>query len=270
MALYMQNRIQNTTEMDAKMRLVDIDAGVDMSNEWHKTADPTDDEVKMTQAEIMAGVQNKINFDSTTNRWHRGGSFQDVCVGRFPKIATLQPGKLEQRHIGEIGVLVCAIGWDPDLQTTTLSVLEAFNGPLGRTRNGVDKAINSQSRYIRMYKNVSIPQETDFFVADGQQITSIGMDPLECVKWINYKTSIMDPVQFTLDSIYSDVDSIQVDAILDAGLSSTAFAAYTASNSSGETFKENDEIRTRVDWSRGEYPVDDYVEDYAYVWGQVT
>ena len=47
MALYMQNLIQNTTEMDARMRLVDIDAGVDMSNEWHKTADPTDDEVKM-------------------------------------------------------------------------------------------------------------------------------------------------------------------------------------------------------------------------------
>lgn len=49
------------------------------------------------------------------------------------------------------------------------------------------------------------------------------MNSTECEKWINYKTSIMDPVTYMLESVYSDVDSIQVDTILDAGISSIAF-----------------------------------------------
>ena len=59
-----------------------------------------------------------------------------------------------------------------------------------------------------MYKNISIPSETDFFIADHQKIASIGMAASECQKYINFNMSIIAPVQFVLDSIYSDVDSL--------------------------------------------------------------
>lgn len=96
------------------------------------------------------------------------------------------------------------------------------------------------------------------------------MDEAECVRYINYKTSIIDPVTYMLESVYSDVDSLQIDTILDAGLSSIGFASYVARNADGESFATNPEIRTRIDWSRNEYPIDDFIGDYAKVWNEIT
>jgi hypothetical protein len=121
-----------------------------------------------------------------------------------------------------------------------------------------------------MYKNFSVPGETDFFVADNQTITSLGMDSSECIKFINYKTSIIDPITYMLESVYSDVDSIMIDTILDCGLSAIAFQAYVAKNQNGESFFTNDKVRTRIDWTRNDYPIDDYIEDYAKVWNEIT
>ena len=121
-----------------------------------------------------------------------------------------------------------------------------------------------------MYKNVSIPVDTDFFVINDQKIASLGMDADECQKYINYKTSIIDPLTYVLESIYSDVDSLELDVILDSGLTATAFAAYVAKNDDGETFFENDKVRTKIDWSKGEYPPEDYIEQYAKVWNEIT
>ena len=117
-----------------------------------------------------------------------------------------------------------------------MKIVESFYGKLGRTRDGIDRKINSSSKHIRMYKNLSIPAETDFFMISGQKINSLGMDASECGKYINYKTSIIDPITHMLEHVYSDVDSLQLDVILDAGLSSTAFAAYVARSAEGKKF----------------------------------
>lgn len=122
-------------------------------------------------------------------------------------------------------------------------------GKLGRAKGSIDQAINRSSRYIRMYKNFKVPAETDFFVMNGQRLISLGMEASECRKYINYKTSIMEPIRYMLESVYSDVDSLFLDTILDAGLSSTAFAAYVATTEDGESQKSNDEVRTVVNWT---------------------
>ena len=88
----------------------------------------------------------------------------------------LELNKLERLHTNDIGILVCRLQWDADTQKNSLVILESFYGKLGRTRGSIDKKINSESRYIRMYKNLSIPVETDFFVCDHQYLTSIGME----------------------------------------------------------------------------------------------
>lgn len=38
----------------------------------------------------------------------------------------------------------------------------------------------------------------------------------------------------------------------------------------GETFKTNEKVRSRIDWSSHEYSIEDHIEDYAYVWSQTT
>lgn len=270
MALYCQGKIDNTSELDKCMQLIDLGSGVEMSNGWYRTSDPMDETYKMVQAQIVASIKQTINFDSTTNKFHRNMSFQDDCVKRFPTINMVERNKIDNRSINEIGILVCKIGWDSDQQITTLQVLETFIGKLGRTRNSIDRQINSQSKYIRMYKNLQVPVQTDFFVADGQSITSLGMASDECVKYINYKTSIIDPVTYMLESVYSDIDSIQIDTILDAGLSTIAFQAYVAKNQDNETFETNPQVRTKINWTKSDFDMDEYVEKCAFVWNQVT
>lgn len=268
-ALYYQGKIANTTEMDEVMAMVDMTDGIEMNTWWYKHADPIDDETKEVQAEIVASIEQEINFNTNRNRFHRSDSFQDACVKRFPGIGITAPGKLEKTYLNSIGLLLCGIQWDADEQKTKLVVLEAYVGKL-LGRGSIDRIVNSTSKRIRMYKNVSVPVETDFFVVNDQKIASLGMDATECQKYINYKTSIIDPVTYVLESIYTDVDSIELDVVLDAGLTATAFAAYVATNEQGETYEENDKVRTKVDWSKGEYPPEDYMERYARVWNQIT
>ena len=252
------------------MSMMDLSEGIEMSTEWFRTADPIDTDTKETQAEIVASIEQQINFDTATNRFHRSDSFQDTCVKGFPRVGLTAPNTLDRTHLNEIGVLVCGIRWNDDEQRTNLVVLESFFGRLGAGKNSVDRKINSQSKYIRMYKNVSIPSQTDFFVVNDQKLTSLGMASEECQKFVNYKTSIVDPITFVLESIYSDVDSLELDVILDAGLSSTAFMAYVAKNQYGETYEQNEKVRTRIDWGSGEYPIDEYADKYALVWNNMT
>ena len=73
-----------------------------------------DDEYKKVQAEIVNGIDQQVNFDTTKSRFQRGESFQDNCVKRFPKINMLELNKLERLHTNDIGVLVCRIQWDAD------------------------------------------------------------------------------------------------------------------------------------------------------------
>jgi hypothetical protein len=208
MALYFQGKIQNTVEFDEYLKMIDLEEGIEMSTTWYRQANPVREETKMAQSSIVASIDQAINFDTKNNKFHRSESFQDACVKRFPMINMLGVGKLDKTHIDDIGILVCGLQWDEDQQNTKLAILESFVGKLGRNKDGIDRKINSKSRYIRMYKNLSIPKETDFFVIDHQKIVSLGMEANECGKYINYKTSIIDPITFTLESIYSDVDSI--------------------------------------------------------------
>ena len=269
MALYYQGKILNTPEMDKTFEMMDITNGIEMSTYWYKHADPIDDETKEIQAEIATTIEQELNFNTKKNRFHRTDSFQDACAKKFPNIGLVEKGKLEKAHLKDVGILICGIQWDSDQQKTNLVVLESYVGPLSG-RGSIDRAINTNSKLVRMYKNVSIPVETDFFVINDQKIASLGMDADECQKYINYKTSIIDPLTYVLESIYSDVDSLELDVILDSGLTATAFAAYVAKNDDGETFFENNQVRTKIDWSKGEYPPEDYIEQYAKVWNEIT
>ena len=270
LALYCQGMIQNSDELDEKFRMIDLNEGIEMSTKWYRNSNPVHDDVKKVQAEIIASISQVVNLTTKGNRFRRNLSFQESCAKRFPNINLLSRNQLEKTNLKKVGLLLCRIGWDSDTQTTSLEILESYVGQLGHAKNSIDRQINAKSKFIRMYKNLSIPVETDFFVVDNQKITSLGMDEEECLKYINLKTSILDPIEHVLQSVYSDVDSVFIDTILDAGLSSIAFAAYVARTEDGETFDVNPKVRTRVDWSKTSYPPESYIIQYARIWNKLT
>lgn len=164
MALYYQGRLQNSKELDPHFNLLYIDNGFEMSGPWYRKSDPMDDIYKAKQSQILSTIHQTLNFDTTTNRFHRAESFQDQCVKRFPLMNMLQKNKLDKTFLNNIGLLVCKMAWDADQQTTRLEIVESFVGKLGNGRNAIDRVVNSESKLVRMYKNLSIPGETDFFV----------------------------------------------------------------------------------------------------------
>lgn len=140
--------------MDKVFALVDISEGIQSGTAWCRDSDPIDDEYKKFQAELVASIDRELNFNASTNRFHRSMSFQDECMKTFPMMNMIGKNKLDKVHARNIGILVCAFEWNDDEQKTNVRVLESFVGALGRTRNGVDRKINEKSKYIRMYKNV--------------------------------------------------------------------------------------------------------------------
>lgn len=270
MALYYQEKIENTTEFDKCLDFIDLENGIEMSTKWFRKSDPLDDKFKALQAQLVESIRQEVNFNTSTSKFHRNESFQDVCVKKFPLMNFIELNKLDKSHMSDIGLLVCGLQWDDDMQQSKLVILESYVGKLKNGPNSIDRKINSSSKYIRMYKNLSITPQTDYFTINSQKITSIGMESTECGKYVNYKTSILDPISFMLEHVLSDIDSIQIDTILDCGISSIAFAAYVAKNEEGESFKTNQEVRTRIDWYRNEYTPEEHLQDYALVWDKIT
>ena len=60
MALYYQNKIKNSKELDEALRLMDFEEGIEMSTEWFKKADPVDEDAKMVQSEIVESIKQLI------------------------------------------------------------------------------------------------------------------------------------------------------------------------------------------------------------------
>lgn len=279
MAMYYQNRIEQLDELNNCFRMVELEHGIETSTDWYRRAIQIDDWLKEQQLKIIDSINTTINTQFSSSSLHRGSTFQDNCLSRFPMINMESYGRLDKTNLKKIGILICELGWDSDQQRTTISILESYVGEL-TGMHSIDRQINSKSEYVKMYKNLTIPNETDFFVCNDLKITSIGMSASECVKNINYKTSIFDPITHMLEHIYSDVDSLQLDVILDAGLSSTAFQAYVNKNQYGENYKsqiqfgkDNDNemsVTTQVNWTSNSYPIDEYIEDYAIVWNKLT
>lgn len=94
--------------------MLDISEGIEMDTGWFNRADPVETETKLAQSEIIESIHQPLNFDTTTNRFHRSESLQDACVKLFPRVNLLERGKLERLHVNEIGVLVCRMYWDED------------------------------------------------------------------------------------------------------------------------------------------------------------
>jgi hypothetical protein len=46
------------------MAMMDISSGIEMSTYWYKHADPIDDETKELQSEVVASIEQQLNFNT--------------------------------------------------------------------------------------------------------------------------------------------------------------------------------------------------------------
>ena len=100
--------------MDGWFRMADLSDGIEMDTPWFRNSDPVDASTKQKQAEVVSSISQTVNFDTQNSRFHRSESFQDQCAKTFPRINMVKVGRVDRQHIGEVGVLVCGIGWDAD------------------------------------------------------------------------------------------------------------------------------------------------------------
>ena len=151
MALYCQGKLEFSEELDEFLKLVDLDEGIEMSTSWFRNADPVDEDTKIVQAQMVESIHQRVNIDSTRGKFDRGTAFQNRCVNMFPRVNIPEIGKIDKAHLNEIGIIVCRLAWDSDLQETSLEIVESFVGKLGRTKDSIDRNPISASDWLSKY-----------------------------------------------------------------------------------------------------------------------
>ena len=114
MAMYYQGRIEHMDELDNCFEMVDLEHGIETSTDWYRNAIGFEDWLKEQQLRIIDSINTKINTEFSKSNLHRGSTFQDKCISRFPMINMESHGKLDKTNLRKIGILICEIGWDSD------------------------------------------------------------------------------------------------------------------------------------------------------------
>ena len=76
-ALYYQNKILNSESLDECFSILDLSEGIEMSTKWFRQSDKGNEVYKQEQSRIVASISQKVNFDTSSNRFHRADTFQD-------------------------------------------------------------------------------------------------------------------------------------------------------------------------------------------------
>ena len=172
-----------------------------------------------------------------------GSSFSEDLARQFPGISWTQAGtQLDPYYFHQLGVIVCSTTEDSNNDGKLMtSIIEAFVGSIHTgmkdPSNGqsiyLGDLINNTSNYIKWYSdyvttNTTITWSMDLLKNDVNSILFMPDDkyPLinftdaECVKWIRGDTLVTD--MKTIMQKLSNIDMIDIDVVLDAGLSTIA------------------------------------------------
>jgi hypothetical protein len=185
-----------------------------------------------------------------------GSSFSEDLARQFPGISWTQAGtQLDPYYFHQLGVIVCSTTEDANNDGKIMtSIVESFVGSvhtgMKNPSNGqsiyLGDLINNTSNYIKWYSdyvtnNTTIAWSMDILKNDVNSILFMPDDkyPImaftdaECVKWIRGDTMVED-MKVIMQKL-SNIDMIDIDVVLDAGLST--IAQYTKDNPSyGQLF----------------------------------
>lgn len=205
-----------------------------------------------------------------------GQSVSEDLARMFPSIPfTFKNGStsLDKTYGQHIGVVVCQTRRDPNNDGKLITAyLEAYAGSIHADARDVATGqsiyigdlINSKSTYIRFYPNlgdtVTLPDEKDLNIAlwmPDSQYQMLGFTAAECLKRIR-GGAMVDDMKTTMEKV-SNIDEIQIDVVVDAGLSTISQFCYD------EYAPEGVEFNPDVDTNNAEIDSDDDVMEWRAV-----
>ena len=159
---------------------------------------------------------------------------------RFPIVNYVGDSALERKNLKRVGLVVFEARRDPSNENRVdFTPVEAFVGSLDKRatdpRTGASDylgtIVNASSKYVNLFSNVDTGSAYRAACASytpTQTVTVLGFAAQECLKHIDYETSIAGPLTRILDAC-CDPNQIQLDLIADAGVST--LAQYAKENS---------------------------------------
>lgn len=197
------------------------------------------------------------DFDVNLTGTYIGSSFSEDLARQFPGINWTEGGtKFDPYYFHQLGVIVCQTVEDTNNDgRLSLNIIEAFVGSVhpGKRDPATGQSIylgdliNNTSNYIRWYAdpdfvNTSVQyplsayendENSVLFVPD-MEYDMLNFSALESKKWIAGGTSLVNDMKTVMQKV-SNIDAVQIDVVLDAGLST--ISEYTNDNgSTGEIY----------------------------------
>ncbi|MEI6420819.1 MAG: phage tail sheath C-terminal domain-containing protein [Lentisphaerota bacterium] len=187
-----------------------------------------------------------------------GQSVSEDLARMFPSIPfNFRNGAttLDKTYGQYIGIVVCQTRRDPNNDGKLITAyLEAYAGSIHSAARSpstgqsiyIGDLINSQSSYIQFYQNLttlSVPSINDQTVAlwmPDAQYEMLGFTDAECLKYINGGQVVNDS-KITMEKV-SNIDEIQIDVVVDAGLSTIAQFTYDPISTSGSIYDPETDI----------------------------
>lgn len=169
-----------------------------------------------------------------------GSSFSETVMRQFPSMQFLNGGDtIDSFYAQHVGIVVCrAYGDQNNEGKLNFSTIEAFAGSIHRDKRDpatgqsifICDLVNARSEYITMFENpklkpttpgyvVELPDEADTSIVlfrDRSDLTLMGFTEDESKKWI-VSTGVVTNMKKVFEKL-SNIDEIQIDVVVDAGL----------------------------------------------------
>lgn len=237
-ALYYQRLLKSTRISDSEYTILSGLHVRDISTELDDI-DDVNSQFTINQEELQEKIMSstfmskpfKTNasiYDDTTydNSWSR--EFSQY----FPTITYNSDSTFDVTHMKKIGILVLKVFQDTaNNDTLNFSLLESFVGsvdptaknPITHSTEFIDTIVNSNSQYIRVFTNINYKEleKACFIGIQNQVVPSLGFFNAETVKKIDYRTSIVQPLNRMFTSLNNPLVT-NIDIVVDAGMTNIA------------------------------------------------
>ena len=194
---------------------------------------------------------NEYLFESGISCDVEKQSYSDVAINAFPVLNFTASKHIDKNYLKQIGIVVFKMLKNTSLNKIQLVPVESFTGSLDyygkdlntNASNFIDNLVNDNSKYINVFSNVDCRDGTAYSQASllnisNQTATSLGFYSADRTKTISIKNSIKRPLTRIFDNL-KNIDTINIDLVIDAGIST--IAQFISLMSISNEFAENEQ-----------------------------
>jgi len=213
---------------------------------WSRPVSPR---IEKKTVETLIDDLTETSIKFYTNDPDDNETVSQMASSFFPSIASTDKG-LDREHMKKIGVVVFKAFLDAaEGNKISFNLVESFVGELDRgavnpntgASTFIDTIVNSQSEYIYFFSNCfssSVKQleyrnEADILLIEPQRGASLGFYEDMVKDDISLTKSIYDGLNKSFEKS-SNIDEVQIDVVVDAGMSNIAQYIYSVFGPAGK------------------------------------